>query len=194
MLVKEDWTVAVFKCEKTGWKKVLVALADAVDRLQKEGKAKSFHYTIREIDQTDGKPWISFRVYRDRNFSGDVEGALRQALIHLVGIGNYEVPPTSNKFVENIQFYPFDFPDKVESYWDDAEGWKMFCYFLNKLSLLTVELAQKGQFKGNKRCDMAHLFANMLATSEAYDNRGIGYVDKLDRKDDQLCCYYKANP
>ncbi len=172
MLVKEDWTVAVFKCEKTGWKKVLIALVDVVDRLQKQGKAKSFHYTIREIDQTDDKPWISFRVYRDREFADDIEKALDAILFKEIGEGNYQVPPKDPEFKGHINFLPYDEPEKVATHWGTPDNWNRFCEFLNRLSVLVVDLARQDQFEGEKRQEIGHLALNMLGLREVGYTRG----------------------
>jgi len=171
MILKEDWTIAVFVCQKSDFEKILLALGYLMREFEEKGKAKSFNFTNRgEMD--NDRIIISFRVYREKTFEPEIESALSSTLLKFVGNDNYQVPPKDDFFKANVQFLPYDEPEKVTTYWGNVAGWKIFCTFLNRLALLSIDLARQGQFEGKKRQEIGHLALNVLCVEEFGYTRG----------------------
>ena len=71
-----------------------------------------------------------------------------------------------------------------------TEKFKAFCYFLNRLSSLVVEMAKHDHFSSSERVEMAHVFSWILGCTEELrllplermNSIMIGYFDRIEYK------------
>lgn len=163
MLEAEDWSVAVVKCRMEDLAKIIVGLSDVLEDLK---AALSYHFTLR--DSTNQDIWLSFRVCRAREDADIVESTMRGKLNEMISKDRFEVPPTSKKFEDRIKFSPFtESRERVANYWGTEDNWKTFCEFLNRLSIIVVDMVRKNQYDANKRVDIGHLLMNMLGIAHS---------------------------
>jgi len=101
-----------------------------------------------------------------------------------IGEGNYRINPTKEDtpFNAYVQFAPY--ASKSVAKWGGRKNWEEYMSILDRLSEIVADMAKKNLFDSAKRCEVLHLFCNMLQMHETGAVRIFaGYQDFLNRNE-----------
>lgn len=116
-----NWTVAVFKCQRKNWTETLSSFFSELD---KQEQSLIPHFTIRGFEPSTNSLTISLRIFRKQ----DHEAAIKSLIQKLLMNNTYEIDPkNSSLFSKNDHAWT--------SHGERNEHWTMErCKILSKLS------------------------------------------------------------
>jgi hypothetical protein len=185
MNTSNEWCVAVFKCNPTYVKKIVVEVYRFVDDLK---GVRSLHFLIR--DRVDEEVVFSFRVMVEPKFKEMVKTNLSCKLGTLLSEGKYVIDPAAGSSLE--QYVAWQPEKRIADY--GQHKFNQFIDLLKNMSALVVQLIESDYFASNERVELTHVMSWMLGCTEygllRTSGMEVGYYDRLE---DKYCSYLRQD-
>jgi len=183
MTLSNEWIVAVFKCNSSVVKKVLVEFYRFVDDLK---EVQSLHFLIR--DRIDDEVVFSFRIMVDHKSKETAKKKITHKLSSLLSTDKFAVTPNSESILAK---YVAWVPEKRIADYGKSKFYQ-FIDALKNMSALIVEMAESDYFSSSERVELAHAMSWMLGCTEygllRTSGMEVGYYDRLE---DKYCSYLR---
>ena len=185
MSISNEWFVAVFKCNSSDVKEVLVGFYRFVDELK---GVRSLHFLIR--DRVDEEVAFSFRVMVDPKFKETIKSKSVCKLATLLPPDKFVIDPTTTSdFGKYVAWSP---EKRIRDF--GQKKFNQFIDVLKNMSALFIDLLENDYFSSSERVELAPLLTQMLGCTEygaLYASEfEVGYYDRLN---DKYCANLKEN-
>jgi len=176
-MIRDDWTVTVFKCKAENAESVLVDFYSFVEDLK---GVRDLHFLIR--DRLDDEVVFSFRFLVETKDKEVIKSKIEYKLRSFKPKIRFATDPSKrSSFGKYVAWSP---EKRIIQY--GKRKFARFCKFLSQMSRLVVEMARKKYFGSAERVEMAHVMTWMLGCTEyglwSKKHAEIGYYDRIRDK------------
>jgi len=174
-MINYDWSVLICQCHYEKAKAFLVEIYRYIEYL---AGVKGLHFTIR--DRVGNDVVFSFRILLDPEEKRNIEDAITLKLRNTLPKDCYVINPKSDHFLYECAAWLWK--DRIKL--DGQEKFTIFYSYLNQLSKIVVEMAEKDYFSSEERVELTHFSASMLGFTEyallSPKEMQIGYYDRIN--------------
>jgi hypothetical protein len=174
---EKTWIVTVFKCNAQKVKKILVDFYDFVCDLT---ETENLHFIIR--DRVDDEVVFSFRVSCTKKNKKLLKSKIIFKLNNLLSKQNYVVDPSPDHPLSNYVAWKWEATTKKRG----EEKFNTFCFFLQKMSAMTIEMVKQDYFSSVERTEIVHIMSWMIGCTEYFKltpkSATVGYYDRIEDK------------
>jgi len=176
-MIRDDWTVTVFKCKAENVESVLVDFYSFAKDL--EG-VRDLHFLIR--DRLDDDVVFSFRFLVETKDKEVIKSKIAYRLRSYKPKIRFAIDPSKRSPLG--KYVAWSSEKRIEK--DGQRKFARFCKFLSQMSRLVVEMARKKYFDSAERVEIAHVMSWMLGCTEygllSAKHMEVGYYDRIKDK------------